>query len=105
MSNFFYGLLAIIIAVAVIVAVGQVVAVPITGNLAAAEQARALAERERVAQVQAQEAGHTERMQTFALTLTGLIVIAKSPDALLLLLVLGLYGAAGYALWHTRARG
>ena len=105
MSEFFYGLIVVIVAVAVVVVAGQVLAVPITGNLAAVEQAQAAQEQARVAQVEAKEAGHTERLQTFALTLTGLVVIAKSPDALLILLVVGLYGAAGYALWRTRARG
>ncbi len=105
MREFFYGLIGIVVACALVVVVANVLAVPITDNLAKIEQAQADQRREQTAQVVAQEAAHTERLQTFALTLTGLVVIAKSPDALLILLILGLYGAAGYALWRTRARG
>jgi hypothetical protein len=108
MDNWLYGLIAIIIAVAVVVVVGQVLAVPLTSNLAQVEQARAAVAQANADREQAQQEGHTERLQTFALALTGLVVIAKSPDTALFLLALLPWGAIGVVLvyvWHNRARG
>jgi len=102
-----FVVIAIVMAVAYVAITGGVGS--ITDNVARIEQAKAVQvqahEEGKTERTEIAEAAHTERFQTFALTITGLAVIAKSPDALLILLLIGLYGAAGYALWRTRARG
>lgn len=92
--------IVVLVVVAVLICGIAFAANGITANVAAANNSQAAIERQVTAQVQAHEAGATERLQTVALAITGMTAMVLSQRALepLIYLVGGVL-AAGAGWW------